>query len=83
MLAITRRTLLSATLALGTADTSLGTILVDGKGMTLYMFTKDTQNSNKSACSGQCLAAWPPLYGKPTAGKGAAERTEGLMEAWR
>ena len=61
----------AATLALGTADTSLGSILTDGKGMTLYMFTKDTQNSNASACTGQCLAAWPPLFGKPTAGTGA------------
>lgn len=61
----------AATLALGLADTSLGSILVDGKGMTLYMFTKDTQGSNASACTGQCLVAWPPLYGKPTAGKGA------------
>ncbi len=61
----------AATLALGTAETGLGTILVDGKGMTLYMFTKDTQNSNASACTGQCLVAWPPLYGKPTVGKGA------------
>ncbi len=61
----------AATLALGTAETSLGTILVDGLGMTLYMFTKDTQNSNASACTGQCLVAWPPLYGKPTVGKGA------------
>jgi predicted lipoprotein with Yx(FWY)xxD motif len=61
----------AATLALGTADTSLGTILVDGKGLTLYMFTKDTQGSNASACTGQCLVAWPPLYGKPTAGTGA------------
>ena len=61
----------AATLALGTADTSLGSILVDGKGMTLYMFTKDTQGSNASACTGQCLIAWPPLFGKPTAGKGA------------
>ena len=61
----------AATLALGVADTSLGSILVDGKGMTLYMFTKDTQNSKASACTGQCLVAWPPLYGTPTAGKGA------------
>lgn len=61
----------AATLALGTADTSLGSVLVDGKGMTLYMFTKDTQGSNASACTGQCLAAWPPLFGKPTAGKGS------------
>ncbi len=61
----------AATLALGTAETSLGTILVDGKGMTLYMFTKDTQGSNASACTGQCLVAWPPLFGKPTVGTGA------------
>jgi len=61
----------AATLALGLADTGLGSILVDGKGMTLYMFTKDTQGSNASACTGQCLTAWPPLMGKPTAGKGA------------
>ena len=61
----------AATLALKMGDSSLGSIVVDGKGMTLYMFTKDTQNSNASACTGQCLAAWPPLYGKPTAGKGA------------
>jgi len=61
----------AATLALGVADTSLGSILVDGKGMTLYMFTKDTKDAKASACTGQCLVAWPPLYGAPTAGKGA------------
>ncbi len=61
----------AATLALGVADTSLGPILVDGKGMTLYMFTKDTKDSNASACTGDCLVAWPPLYGEPTEGKGA------------
>ncbi|MFT4226302.1 hypothetical protein [Micropruina sp.] len=58
----------AATLTLAMADSSLGTILVDGKGMTLYLFTKDTPNT--SNCTGQCLAAWPPLLGKPTAGKG-------------
>lgn len=50
------------------ADTTLGSILVDGKGMTLYMFTKDT--ANMSACTGACLVAWPPLIGKPTMGTG-------------
>jgi predicted lipoprotein with Yx(FWY)xxD motif len=44
------------------ASTSLGSVVVDAKGMTLYMFTKDTQGSGKSACAGQCLAAWPPLF---------------------
>ena len=36
--------------------------------MTLYLFTKDTPNT--SNCTGQCLMAWPPLLGKPTAGQG-------------
>jgi predicted lipoprotein with Yx(FWY)xxD motif len=37
----------------------LGTILVDGKGRTLYLFKADTPDT--SACSGTCAAAWPPL----------------------
>lgn len=58
----------AATLTLSMADSSLGSILVDGKGMTLYLFTNDTPNT--SNCTGQCLTAWPPLLGKPTAGTG-------------
>lgn len=51
-------------------DAKLGQILVDGKGMTLYMFTKD--GPDQSNCSGDCLKAWPPLLtlGKPTLGEG-------------
>lgn len=41
------------------ASTSLGEVVVDGTGMTLYMFDKDTQGSTSSACTGGCLAAWP------------------------
>ena len=40
-------------------DDKLGTFLVDGKGMTLYLFTKDTPG--KSNCTGDCLVKWPPL----------------------
>ncbi|MFT3832894.1 MAG: hypothetical protein QM711_06180 [Micropruina sp.] len=58
----------AATLTLSIADSNLGKILVDGTGKTLYMFTKDTPNT--SNCAGQCLAAWPALLGKPTAGSG-------------
>lgn len=57
-------------LALSMADSDLGEILVDGNGMTLYMFTKDTQDAGTSACEGQCLVNWPPLEGEPTAGEG-------------
>ena len=46
----------------------LGTILVDGKGRTLYLFEKD--KSKTSTCKGACAAAWPPLL---TAGKPAAD----------
>src|SRR3954471_19463435 len=53
------------------ANTGLGKILVDSEGRTLYLWEKDS--GSKSACSGGCAAAWPPLRasGKPTAGGGA------------
>ena len=41
------------------ADTSKGKALVDAKGMTLYVFDRDT--AGKSACNGQCAQNWPPL----------------------
>jgi predicted lipoprotein with Yx(FWY)xxD motif len=67
----------AATLALKMADTSLGSIVVDGKGMTLYMFAKDTANT--SNCEGQCLVAWPPLVGKPTMGAGVDDSKLGSI----
>jgi len=38
-----------------------GEILVDGEGMTLYMFDSDEQGAGASTCSGGCASAWPPL----------------------
>lgn len=46
---------------LATAETDLGTIVVDGEGMTAYVFDRDTPGSGASSCSGQCLEAWPPI----------------------
>jgi len=46
---------------LAAADSNLGEIVVDGRGMTVYMFDKDTQGSGVSTCSGDCLVAWPPV----------------------
>jgi predicted lipoprotein with Yx(FWY)xxD motif len=66
------------------ANGSLGNTLVDSQGRTLYLFQAD--KGTKSACTGACAAAWPPLRasGKPTAGSGAtasmvgtATRTDG------
>jgi predicted lipoprotein with Yx(FWY)xxD motif len=50
------------------ADSSLGKILVDSKGMTLYMFEPD--NKGPSTCTGGCAGAWPALPGPVTAGAG-------------
>jgi predicted lipoprotein with Yx(FWY)xxD motif len=43
-------------------------ILVDGKGMTLYLFEKD--QGTTTACTGGCAKAWPPFTGTATAGDG-------------
>lgn len=49
---------------------ALGKILVDSQGRTLYLFQADL--GTKSACTGACATAWPPLRatGKPVAGSG-------------
>ncbi len=49
-------------------DPKLGQILVGDKGMTLYIFTKDTPD--QSNCNADCLKKWPPLVtlGKPNLG---------------
>src|SRR6185503_12522997 len=48
-----------------TTKTSLGRVLVNSHGHTLYSFGKD--RNGKSACSGQCATFWPPLIasGRP------------------
>lgn len=55
------------------ADTSLGKVLVDSKGLTIYMYTKDTQGK-PSVCEAACLAAWPAVIasdaGVPVGGPG-------------
>ena len=38
----------------------LRTVLVDGQGLTLYMFEPDDQRG-QSTCYGACASAWPPL----------------------
>lgn len=54
------------------SESTSGSILVDGQGRSLYLFTNDTQNSGASSCTGDCLTNWPPLLSTeaPTAGAG-------------
>jgi predicted lipoprotein with Yx(FWY)xxD motif len=41
-----------------TRTTSIGTVLTDSKGMTLYTLSSD--ENGKSTCNGRCAKAWPP-----------------------
>jgi len=63
-----------------TAKTGLGTILVNSRGHTLYLFGKDPKG--KSACSGQCATFWPPLIssGKPRAAGSAKASLIGTIK---
>lgn len=69
-------------------DAKLGKFLADEKGMTLYIYTKDTPG--KSVCEDKCLAAWPALHvakdgkaqidGKDDANLSAITRSDGSMQ---
>jgi predicted lipoprotein with Yx(FWY)xxD motif len=63
-----------------TGSTKLGKILVDAQHRTLYLFEKDKRG--KSACSGACAAAWPPLLtsGKPKASGKAKSKLLGTTK---
>jgi predicted lipoprotein with Yx(FWY)xxD motif len=72
-----------------TADVgTYGTVLVNGEGMPLYVFSLDT--SGTSACTGECTSEWIPLasQGSPVAGDGVdatllgtITRDDGTMQA--
>jgi predicted lipoprotein with Yx(FWY)xxD motif len=68
--AATPKTSSGKSATVGVANTSLGSILVNASGRTLYLFKADV--GTKSACTGACATAWPPLLatGTPTAGSG-------------
>jgi predicted lipoprotein with Yx(FWY)xxD motif len=57
-----------ARVALG--KTTLGKVLVDARGRTLYLFARD--KGGRSACNGVCATYWPPLVSsaKPQAARG-------------
>jgi len=74
---------------LKTASTSLGTIVVNEKGMAVYFFDKDTANSGKSACDAGCSMMWPavkaatPMPGVDgvTGKVGTISRDDGTLQA--
>ena len=52
-------------------DSRNGTVLFDGRGYALYLFTRE--RGRTPACYGACAKAWPPVLttGRPRGGKGA------------
>jgi predicted lipoprotein with Yx(FWY)xxD motif len=56
------------------ADSSLGKVLTDSRGMTLYTYNNDVANNGRSAVSGGLLQAWPAL----TLASGTPAKPSGL-----
>ena len=54
------------------AKSKLGTILVDSRGRTLYLYMLDTNGSSSCTNADRCYRTWPPLMatGTPHAGPG-------------
>ena len=61
---------------LGVATTSLGPVLVDSKGLTVYLLASDTPGH--SSCSVQCLAYWPLV---PAPAGTAVPKVQGISAA--
>src|SRR4051812_11434698 len=63
-----------------TRSTPLGSVLVDARGHTLYVFDQD--RGTRSACSGSCTASWPAFLTttKPVALKGVAAAKLGMVK---
>ena len=68
--ASTTTTAASGSATVQTGNASVGTILVNSSGRTLYAFAND--QGLTSSCTGGCASAWPPLMatGAVTAGNG-------------
>jgi predicted lipoprotein with Yx(FWY)xxD motif len=66
--------------SVGVGSSSLGKILVDGRGMTLYTYGHDKRNA--SVCTDVCARVWPPatVAGAPTAGAGVSRSRLGTIE---
>jgi predicted lipoprotein with Yx(FWY)xxD motif len=60
--------------------TTLGRVLVDARGRTLYLFEKD--RNGMSACDAACAKFWPPLVSRsaPRAGAGVHKAMLGLSK---
>jgi predicted lipoprotein with Yx(FWY)xxD motif len=60
----------TTTASLTIKATTIGKVLTNAQGDTLYTYSKDTRDG-PSTCTGSCLAEWPQVKGKAVAASGA------------
>src|ERR1700751_879691 len=62
-------------------STSLGSILANGRGLTVYMFTRDSINHDSCVAINGCTGIWPLVTssGAPTAGPGVKRSLLGTI----
>jgi predicted lipoprotein with Yx(FWY)xxD motif len=63
------------------SDSSLGPILTDQNGRTLYAFTHD--KGATSTCTAGCIATWPALISRGPAGVGSGAQASLLSQTTR
>ena len=62
--------------------TSLGNILVNGRGFTVFVFTRDARNRDRCATISGCSGIWPMVTsrGTPTGGPGVKRSLVGTIK---
>jgi predicted lipoprotein with Yx(FWY)xxD motif len=71
----------AANAAIRASNSGLGRMLVDAQGRTVYLFKKDA--GTKSACTGACATAWPPVLASSAPAAGAGVKASLLGTAVR
>jgi len=67
----------AAAVTIGTTTGKDGTYLTGSDGRVVYLWVADS--GGKSACSGACAHAWPPVEGTPSAGSGVTSADLGTI----
>jgi predicted lipoprotein with Yx(FWY)xxD motif len=66
--------------AINLTSTSLGNVMTDETGRTLYFFSNDYDSTGASSCTGGCLTTWPVFYrATPKLGTGLAAADFGTI----